>query len=118
MVTLKRNKRELYLCSQDVENNRKIFGHPKKYEVNYQPLTTSGEVITAGIEYINRLAVYTDIKTAKKFHNADRCYVFVDKPTTYDKYCTTADFYVDGEPLYFINQARFFLQRMVGDENE
>ena len=85
MVTLKRNKRELYLCSQDVENNRKIFGHPKKYEVNYQPLTTSG---------------------------------FVDKPTTYDKYCTTADFYVDGEPLYFINQARFFLQRMVGDENE
>ena len=117
MYQLQRNKREIYLCNRTEENGRKIFSNPKQYKVNYQPLTTAGEVITAGNEYINRLAVYVDIKTAKDFHNADRCYVFVEKPATYDKFCTTADFFVDGEPLLFINQARFYLQRMVGEEN-
>jgi hypothetical protein len=116
MYSLKRNKRDVYLCNKDIENNRKIYKQPVLHKLNYQPLTTAGEVITAGTEYINRLAVYTDIKTAQNFHNDDRCYVFVEKPNEYDKYCSTADFYVDGEPLFFLNQARFYLQRMVGEE--
>lgn len=117
MYQLKRNKRVLYLSNRSEDNGRKIFTEPVKYLLNYQPLTTEGEVITAGTEYINRLVITTDVKTAQNFHNADRCYVFVDKPITYDRFCTTADFFVDGEPLIFINQAKFYLQRMVGEEN-
>jgi hypothetical protein len=118
MVTLKRNKRELYLCSQDVENNRKIFKKPVKYELDYQPLSTDGDIITAGVDYINRLIVYIDSKNAQNFHNADRCYVFTKPPKEYDKYCNGADYYIDGEPLIFLNQGYFYLQRMVGDSNE
>ena len=117
MYPLKRNKRKIYLCSKVEKNGRKIFSEPKEYMLNYQPLTTDGEVITAGTEYINRLAIYTDVKIAKEFHNADRCYVYVSKPENYDKYCSTADFYVDGEPLIFLNESHFYLQRMVGEED-
>lgn len=118
MLSLERNKRTIYLCSQDIENNRKIFSVPVKYKLNYQPLSTDGEIITAGNEYINRLVVYTSPKIAKMFHNADRCYVYAEKPKQYDKFCRTADFYVDGEPLIYLNEASFYLQRMVGDNDE
>lgn len=118
MNGLKRNKRLLYLCKQKIENNRKVFEEPKEYRLNYQPLTTTGEILTAGNEYINRLSVYTDKETAKDFNNFDRCYVYVEPPKTYDKFCNTADFYVDGKPIINLNEAHFYLQRMVGDENE
>ena len=118
MNRLKRNKRPIFLCNQTVQNGRKIFSEPVEYILNYQPLLTEGEIITAGTEYINRLVVYTSIEEASHFHNADRCYVFVKKPEEYDKFCNTADFYVDGEPLMFLNEARFYLQRMVGESDE
>jgi hypothetical protein len=118
MYRLKRNKRPIYLCNKTIENDRIIFTEPVKHEMDYQPLITAGEVITAGPEYINRLVVYTSLEEALHFHNADRCYVFVKKPEEYDKFCNTADFYVDGEPLLFLNEARFYLQRMVGDNDE
>lgn len=118
MFRLERNKRTIYLCNQDVENNRKIFTEPVEYKLNYQPLSTDGEIITAGNEYINRLVVYTSPEKARNFHNADRCYVYVEVPDVYDKFCRTADFYVDGEPLIYLNEASFYLQRMVGDVDE
>lgn len=118
MNTLKRNKRKIFLCKQTDEYDRKIFDRPEEYYLNYQPLSTEGEIITAGDEYINRLCIYTDVKTAQEFHNFDRCYVYVKPPVLYDKMCSTADFYVDGEPIINLNQARFYLQRMVGDESE
>jgi hypothetical protein len=118
MYRLQRNKRPVYVCNQDVENDRKIFNKPKLFKLNYQPLSTDGEIITAGTEYINRLVVYLSPKEAKQIHNADRCYVFVEPSKEYDKFCVNADFYVDGEPLIYLNEARLYLQRMVGDYNE
>ena len=117
MYGLKRNKRPIYLCNKTIENDRIIYSEPEKHEINYQPLLTEGEIITAGTEYINRLVVYLSLEEALHFHNHDRCYVFVDKPETYDKFCNTADFYVDGEPLLFLNESKLYLQRMVGDED-
>lgn len=118
MYRLKRNKRSIFLCNQEIKDNRKIFSRPIEYKLNYQPLLTEGEIITAGLEYINRLVVYSSVKEASNFHNGDRCYVLVEKPEKYDKLCNTADFYVDGEPLIYLNEAKFYLQRMVGDSNE
>jgi len=118
MYRLKRNKKSIFLCNQIIVNNRKVFSEPIEYKLNYQPLLTEGEIITAGTEYINRLVVYSSVEEASKFHNADRCYVYVEKPEEYDKFCNTADFYVDGEPLILLNEARFYLQRMVGDSDE
>lgn len=116
MNHLIRNKRKVFLCKQQEENNRIIFSEPVEYNLNYQPLSTDGEIIAAGQEYINRLSVYTKPDIAKNFKNKDRCYIFKEIPQEYDEFASNADFYVDGEPIYFLNEARFYLQRMTGDE--
>ena len=117
MKHLIRNKRKIYLCKKVVENDREIFQEPVEYKINFQPLSSDGEIIVAGIEYTNRLAVYTSPNIAEEFHNHDRCFVFKEKPEEYDKTCNTADFFVDGEPMIYLNEAHFYLQRMLGDED-
>lgn len=117
MNCLVRNKRIVYLCSKKEVDNRIIFDEPKEYKLNYQPLSTDGEIIVAGNEHNKRLVVYTTPKIAKEFHDNDRCYVFAKIPDEYDKNCSSADFYVDGEPLTFLNESHFYLQRMTGDDN-
>ena len=116
MNHLVRNKRVVYLCKQKEENGRIIYDEPAEYKLYCQPLSTDSEIIAAGQEYINRLVIYTSPEIASNFKSKDRCYVFTDIPETYDKTCNNADFYVDGEPLYFINESRIYLQRMTGDE--
>lgn len=120
MHRLNRNKRIFYVCNKKIDENtnREIFSQPIACKMNYQPLSTTGEIIASGNEFINRLVVYTNPAKAKNIHNFDRCYVFVEPPKQYDKFCTEADFYVDGEPMSFLNEARFYLQRMIGDVDE
>lgn len=121
MQRLIRNKRKFYLCNKTVDENyenRVIYSKPIVCNMNYQPLSTTGEIIASGNEFINRLVVYTSPEKAQKIHNFDRCYVFTNPPKEYDKFCVDADFYVDGEPMTFLNEARFYLQRMIGDVNE
>ncbi len=118
MNHLTRNKRKIYLCNQQEQNNRIIFLEPVEYKLNYQPLSTDGEIIVAGNEYNKRLAVYTSPNIAQNFHNNDRCYVFKEPPKEHSIICDDADYYVDGEPLTFLNESRFYLQRMTGDDNE
>lgn len=146
MNHLMRNKRNVYLCNrtQTLDNplmteaedvllaengialiveatgidDRIIFSIPRQYRLNYQPLSTDGEIIVAGDEYNKRLVVYTSPKIAQNFHNNDRCYVFKTPPKGYNKLCDDADYYVDGEPLTFLEESRFYLQRMTGDDDE
>lgn len=134
MRNLLRNKRKIYLCNKSVEDGRIVYEKPVIYKVNCQPLSTEGEIIATGTDYINRLAIYTTVKVAKNFHNMDRCYVYEQSPLLYpskdlypdkkiypkkfDKFCGDAEFFVDGEPQVFINQATIYLQRMLGDDDE
>ena len=116
MNNLKRNKRTLYLCRQIIDNDRIFFDEPIKVKVNYQPVADKdvGEILAVGQDYFNRFIVYMRPSVAKKFHNFDRCYVFVEPPETYDKTCQGADFYVDGQPTRYINESTVHLQRMNG----
>lgn len=118
MTNLKRNKQEFYICNRVEKDGRMIFTKPKKLEMNYQPVSMTGEIISFGSEFINKLIIYTTKKKAKQFHNADRCYIYIKPPKEYDKYCSDADFYVNGNPLIYLNDAIIYLQRMTGDENE
>lgn len=121
MQRLVRNKRQLYLCNKIIDENntnRIIYSEPIECNMNYQPLSTTGEIIASGNDFINRLVVYTSPEKAREIHNFDRCYVFVEPPEEYDKFCANADFYVDGEPMSFLNEARFYLQRMIGDVDD
>jgi len=117
MNHLMRNKRKVYLCNQIIalERDKIVYSEPTEYNLYYQPLSTDGEIIAAGQEYMNRLVIYTKPEIANNFHDKDRCYIFKDIPAQYDETCADADFYVDGEPLHFINESRIYLQRMTGD---
>lgn len=113
-----RNRRKVYLCSISVDENtnRKIFLEPKEMKLNYLPLSSTGEIISAGNEFAKRLVVYTTKDIAKDIHNNDRFFIYKEPPTEYDKTCADADFEVDGEPLKHINEGVFYLQRMTGDD--
>ena len=120
MRNLSRNKQPIYLCKKTIETinerEREVFSEPVEYLVDYQPISTDGEIIAFGNDYINRLVIYTTREIASNFNNADRCYVYVEKPETHDRMCNTADFVVDGKPMIFLNEARIYLQRMTGDD--
>lgn len=118
MKQLLRNRRDVYLCNRIDDDGRIKFSSPVLYKVNYQPLSTDGEIIAFGNDYINRLAIYTSIDKAKNFHNFDRCYVYTEVPDVADELCVNADYYVDGEPLFYLNEAIIYLQRMVGELDE
>ena len=118
MTNLRRNRNVLYLCNQIEENDRLIFDKPKRMKLNYQPLSMTGEIISFGSEFIDKLIIYTTKDVAKQFHNFDRVYINNKVPSVYDKLCKDADFYVNGEPLIYINEATIYLQRMIGDSNE
>ena len=115
MTNLKRNRNVLYLCNRIEKDGRLIFDKPKKMEFNYQPVSMTGEIISFGAEFIDKLIIYTTKKIAKKFHNFDRVYINNEVPVEYDKTCADADFYVNGEPLIYLNEATIYLQRMTGD---
>lgn len=119
MNNLKRNKRAIYLCKQKESNGRIIFDKPKKFKVNYQPVSDKSyaQILATGPEYIHRLIVYMKPKIAKEFHNLDRCYVFVNPPKDYDITCGKADYYVDGNPTNYINESTVHFQRMTGDDD-
>lgn len=116
MNNLKRNKRKFYYCNKIEKNGRIIFSRPKPIRLNYQPIKSIGEVLEAGPDTEGTLIVYMKPIYGKLFHNGDRCYVFVEPPKQYDKTCSTADYFVDGEPKIYINEYTMHLKRMVGDQ--
>lgn len=118
MKHLIRNMKTLYLCNKVVENEREVFSRPVEYKLNIQPLSNSGEIIAFGEDYRGRLVIYTSEAKAQNFHNGDRCYVFEEVPTTYDRFCSTADYFVDGEPMFYLGEATIYLQRMTSSDVE
>ena len=119
MNNLKRNKRKFYLCKKKEENGRVIFAEPIEVKLNFQPIEskkTQGQLLEFGPDFTSTLIVYMKSSEASKFSNGDRCYVFVNPPDTYDKTCTTADYYVDGNPKIYINECTIHLERMKGDD--
>lgn len=119
MNNLKRNKRKLYFCKRKEVDGRIIYDKPVEMKLNYQPIEstkTQGQQFETGLDYTSTLIVYTRLDYGKEIHNGDRCYVYVKPPKKYDKTCTTADYYVNGEPKIYQNEYTFHLSRMVGDE--
>lgn len=117
MICLKRNKQTLYLCKKIVENDVTKFSEPIKIETNYQPVSSAGEIISIGQEYTQYLKIEDIISVGEQFSNGDRCYVYKEPPEEYDKLCSNADFYVNGNPLISLNSAVVSLKRLTGEED-
>lgn len=116
MISLKRNKRELYLCKSYIENNITKYKEPELIETNYQPISSTGEVISLGIEYAEYLKIVDTVEIANKFENFDKCYVFTKPPEEHDVLCNAADFIVNGQPTITLNQGVVQLKRLTGEK--
>lgn len=122
MNNLKRNKRVFYHCAMKEQNGRVVFEKPEKVKLNFQPIMSNGQVrsdglmLEVGLNSRDTLIVYMRPSYGERFHNGDRCYVYVEPPKQYDKTCNTADYYVDGEPKKYLNEYTIHLKRMTGDE--
>jgi len=116
MITLKRNKRQLYLCKKYIEGNLTKYLQPELISTNYQPISSTGEIISIGQEYTQYLKIEDTIEIGNKFSNGDRVYVYVDIPESHDELCLNADFYVNGNPIITLNSATVTLKRLTGEE--
>ena len=116
MVTLKRNKRKIYLCKKYIDNNITKYKKPILIITDYQPVNSTGEIISIGPEYMQYLKIQDIIKIGKQFSNGDRCYVYVKPPKEHDVLCETADFYVNGDPIITLNSSTVSLKRLTGDD--
>lgn len=116
MICLKRNKQTLYLCKKYIENNITKFKEPIPIVTNYQPVSSTGEIIAIGEEYTQYLKIEDIIDVGKQFSNGDRCYVYVNPPEEHDILCKKADFTVNGNPLITLNTATISLKRLTGEK--
>lgn len=117
MIALKRNKRKLYLCKKYIENNLTKYHEPEPILTNYEPVSSTGEIISIGPEYTEYLKIEDVVEIGNKFSNGDKCYVYVEPPEEHDKLCQAADFFVSGNPLITLNSATISLRRLTGDDN-
>lgn len=114
MISLKRNERKIYLCKKIVVDEIDKYSEPLPIYCNYQPIDSNGELLSVGLDESMYLKVTYSKNLNFKFENGDRCYIFVDKPETYDPLCKGYDFVVSGNPKDYVNNYQVTLIR----ENE
>lgn len=112
MISLKRNKREFYLCKK-IPNSTK-FEEPIKCNLNFEPTNTIGEKLTLGEDYFMYLKIKCSVAEGSIFSNGDKCYIYVTPPEEHDELCKTADYVVDGNPANTINQSEIKLRKLSG----
>ena len=116
MNNLKRDKKGFYLCKK--EESGRFFQKPILKKLNYQPTSSTGDILAYGADYTMYLTITTTPKKAKDFSNNDRCYVYEDVPEKYDRLCSKADYYVYGDPIITSNEGIIKLRKMSGESVE
>ena len=143
MKTLHRNKRKLYLCKAYEENGRRKFQEPIELYENWNVINTDAEFMNIGLELFNYARIRTSVDHANYYHVGDRVYLFTTPPSistqqeqettpsttpstepsttpstepisTYDEYCTTADYQVYKDPIITLNECTVWLQKISG----
>lgn len=118
MRTLKRNKRDIYLCQKYQDGNLTKFKEPILLKENYLPTNSDGDLIAIGMNYPKYLRIKTDISEKDLFHAKDRLYVYKTPPETHDVLCKDADYEVYKQPSLYINEMEVMLYRLSSDDNE
>lgn len=114
MISLARNKRTFYLCKK-VANNT-TFEKPIIKRLNFQPISSVGEMLTLGQEYSMYLRIKCKPSEAADFKDEDRCYIYKQPPKEHDLMCEEADYVVDGEPIITLNEAQITLRKLSGGQ--
>lgn len=118
MRTLKRNKRDIYLCQKYQDGNLTKFKEPILLKENYLPTNSDGDLIAIGMNYPKYLRIKTDISEKDLFHAKDRLYVYKKPPEKHDVLCRDADYEVYKKPNLYINEMEIMLYRLSSDDND
>ena len=94
MRTLKRDKRPLYLCKKIKDSEPQQFEKPLCLRLNTVATSSGASLQTFGENYREYRKATMDLDTLKEFHEGDRCYILVDKPSIHDPLCGDCDFIV------------------------
>lgn len=113
MISLKRNKRCFYLCKK-IEN-KITFHNPEEKYLNYEPISSDGEMISIGPDYSKYLRINCTPSEATEFKNKDRCYMYKEPSYPFNVNCDDADYEVDGDPIITINEAKITLRKLSGE---
>ena len=114
MISLVRNKRTFYLCKKIADNT--TFQKPIPKTLNFQPISSVGEMLTLGEEYSMYLRIKCTPNEAADFSDKDRCYIYKQPPKEHDLMCDEADYVVDGEPIITLNEAQITLRKLSGGQ--
>ena len=119
MNSLLRNKRTLYLCKKyiDEEVNVVKFREPKEIVINWQPISSDGQVLVMGIEYSEFIRVKGTAKDVSIFDNKDRVYIY-KKPDMkeFDGMCSDAEYEVSNNPVITLNDGEVMLRKLSRNE--
>lgn len=114
MISLARNKRTFYLCKKVADNT--TFEKPISKTLNFQPISSVGEMLTLGEDYSMYLRIKCTPSEAADFRDKDRCYIYKQPPKPHDLMCDEADYVVDGEPIITLNEAQITLRKLSGGQ--
>ena len=115
MISLVRNKRKFYLCKKIADKT--TFEKPIPKNLNYQPISSVGEMLTLGEEYSMYLRIKCNLSEAADFKDKDRCYIYKNPEKPFNVMCDDADYYVNGEPIITLNEAEINLKKLSGGQN-
>lgn len=121
MNSLMRNKRPLYLCKKYIDEEVEVvkYKKPKEVIINWQPISSDGQVLVVGIEYSEYIRVKGTAEEVSIFNNKDRVYIF-NKPDleTFNGMCNDAEYEVSNNPVITLNDGEVMLKRLSGNDDE
>lgn len=115
MISLKRNRKPFFHCKKLPDT---FFDKPIYKELHYEPISSAGERISLGIDYLKYLKIKCTAKDARDFKLGDMLYIYVTPPKIHDKLCDDADYYVSADPLIKINEGEIMLKKASGGLEE
>lgn len=122
MNTLKRNNRPLYLCKKYVDDETNVTKYEKPKDalyVDWQPISSDGEVYVFGVEYSKYIRIKGNKEKCALFSNKDRVYVYkTPNLENFNEMCDDADYEVNGSPIITLNDGEVMLKKLSGDDDE
>ena len=115
MRCLKRNKRNLYLCSRYRDGKIEKFNSPIQMDINYQATNSEGDLIMLGLDFPMYMRIKADLEYASVFHAKDRIYINNEpNEETFDGLCKDADYEVTSDPIVSLNSVEINLKKLSG----
>lgn len=114
MITLRRNKKKIYVCNAYLDNNIKLYEEPIKLYENCQVTSGLADMERFGLEAYQYMRIKTTLQNGKNYHIGDAVYVNVEPPVEHDKLCKTADYEVSEDPITTLNYTEVLLRRRSG----